>query len=329
MPMEQVEFEFPDEKEAKENARKGGAVVAPEPEIEIETDPAEAEIEVVDDTPEKDRGREPMKTPPPADLSDEDLEKYDLSVRSRIKQVQKGYHEERRAKEAAHREKEEALRLAQQLVEENKRLKGTLSEGQTAFIEQAKLVAENEVEKARAAYKAAYEAGDSDALVAAQEALTAAKLKVDRVSNFKPTPLQDTETEVQPASQPQQVQVDPKLRAWQDRNPWWGNNKRMTAYALGYHSELVENGYSAGSDDYYKAIDTEMRARFPDMFESGKAEKTEDAPTPPKKSNVVAPATRSTAPKKIVLTKTQVELAKRLGVPLELYARKVAEEMRK
>ena len=102
----------------------------------------------------------------------------------------------------------------------------------------------------------------------------------------------------------------------------------MTAYALGYHSELVENGFTAGSDDYYKAIDTEMRARFPDMFESGKSEK-EDAPTPPKKSNVVAPATRSTAPKKIVLTKTQVELAKRLGVPLELYARKVAEEMRK
>ncbi len=329
MPMEQVEFEFPDEKEAKENARKGGAVVAPEPEIEIETDPTEAEIEVVDDTPEKDRGREPMKTPPPADLSDDDLEKYDLSVRSRIKQVQKGYHEERRAKEAAQREKDEALRLAQQLVEENKKLKGTLSEGQTAFIEQAKLVAENEVEKARAAYKAAYEAGDSDALVAAQEALTAAKLKVDRVSNFKPAPLQDEETAVQPAAQPQQVQVDPKLRAWQDRNPWWGNNKRMTAYALGYHSELVENGYSAGSDDYYKAIDTEMRARFPDMFESGKVEKTEDAPTPPKKSNVVAPATRSTAPKKIVLTKTQVELAKRLGVPLELYARKVAEEMRK
>ncbi len=329
MPMEQVEFEFPDEKEAKENARKGGAVVAPEPEIEIEGEAAEPEIEVVDDTPEKDRGREPMKTPPPADLSDDDLEKYDLSVRSRIKQVQKGYHEERRAKEAAQREKEEALRLAQQLVEENKKLKGTLSEGQTAYIEQAKLVAENEVEKARAAYKAAYEAGDSDALVAAQEALTAAKLKVDRVSNFKPTPLQEKETEVQPEPQAQPAPIDPKLRAWQDRNPWWGSNKRMTAYALGYHSELVENGYTAGSDDYYKAIDTEMRARFPDVFESGKTEQVEDAPPPPKKSNVVAPATRSTAPKKIVLTKTQVELAKRLGVPLELYARKVAEEMRK
>jgi hypothetical protein len=329
MALEQVEFEFPDEKEAKENARKGGAVVTPEEDnVEIVADD-KPEIEIVDDTPEKDRGREPMKTPPPADLTDDDLTKYDVSVQSRIKQVQKGYHDERRAKETALREREEALRLAQQLVEENKKLKGTLSEGQTAFIEQAKLVAENEVEKARAAYKAAYEAGDSDALVIAQEALTAAKMKIDRVNNFKPTPLQEPETAVQPASQPQQVQVDPKLRAWQDRNPWWGSNKRMTAYALGFHSELVEQGHTAGSDDYYKAIDTEMRTRFPDVFESGKVEKQEDAPTPPKKSNVVAPATRSTAPKKIVLTKSQVEIAKRLGVPLELYARKVAEEMRK
>jgi hypothetical protein len=327
---EKVEFEFPDEKESKENARKGGAVVAPEPEVEIEAEDAKPEIEVVDDTPEKDRGREPMVTPPPADLSDDDLEKYDLSVRKRIKQVQKGYHEERRAKEAAHREKEEALRLAQQLVEENKKLKGSLSQGQNALLEQAKKVVANELDHAKRKYKEAYEAGDADALVAAQEELTTAKLKAERVNNFKPAPVQEEKNEVQTFQQtPQAPQVDPKLRAWQDDNPWFGPNKRMTAYALGLHEELTADGIAAGSDAYYKAIDTEMRSRFPDVFESGKTEKGEDAPTPPKKSNVVAPATRSTAPKKIVLTKTQVELAKRLGVPLELYARKVAEEMRK
>jgi hypothetical protein len=100
----------------------------------------------------------------------------------------------------------------------------------------------------------------------------------------------------------------------------------MTAYALGFHSELVDSGITVGSDDYYKAIDTEMRNRFSDAFES---EKPADATPSPKASNVVAPATRSTAPRKVVLTKSQVEIAKRLGVPLELYARKVAEEMRK
>ena len=329
MPMDQVEFEFPDE---NDNPRKGGAVVRPEddkvedkkPEIKAE----DAEIEVVDDTPEAHRNRKPM-TEPPKEVTDEELAKYDEGVRKRIQHFTKGYHEERRAKEAAQREKEEALRLAQQLVEENKKLKGSLSQGQNALLEQAKKVIANELEAAKRKYKEAYEAGDSDALVAAQEELTAVKLKSDRVNNFRPAPVQEEENTVQTVPQtPPAPQVDPKLRAWQDENPWFGPNKRMTAYALGFHEELVADGIPAGSDDYYKAIDTEMRARFPDMFESGKAE-TEDAPTPPKKSNVVAPATRSTAPKKIVLTKTQVDIAKRLGVPLELYARKVAEEMRK
>jgi hypothetical protein len=288
--MEKTEFEFPDEIE--ENPRKGGAVVEPE------TD--DTQIEVVDDTPEEDRNRKPMQQPP-EEVTEEELTKYDKSVQSRIKQFTKGYHEERRAKEAAMREREEALKLAQSVVEENRKLKGTLSEGQAMYIEQAKLVATSDIEKAKAQYKAAYESGDADALVNAQEALTSAKMRAERVENFKPTPLQD-------------------------ENPWWGANKKMTAYALGYHSELVDTGISVGSDDYYKAIDAEMRGRFPDAFESVKPA---NAPTSQKASNVVAPATRSTAPRKVVLTKSQVEIAKRLGVPLELYARKVAEEMRK
>ena len=317
MTMEQTEFEFPDE--ITENPRKGGAVV--EPEVENE-----AEIEVVDDTPEVDRNRKPM-TQPPEEVTEEELTKYDKSVQSRIKQFTKGYHEERRAKEAAMREREEALKLAQSVVEENRKLKGTLSEGQAMYIEQAKLVATSDIEKAKAQYKAAYESGDADAMVNAQEALTSAKMRAERVENFKPTPLQDEKTEVQPTQQAQPAPtIDPKLRAWQDQNPWWGANKKMTAYALGYHSELVDTGISVGSDDYYKAIDAEMRGRFPDAFESVKPA---NAPTSQKASNVVAPATRSTAPRKVVLTKSQVEIAKRLGVPLELYARKVAEEMRK
>lgn len=317
MNIEQTEFEFPDEIEA--NPRKGGAVVEPEAE-------QEPEIEVVDDTPEVDRNRKPM-TQPPEEVTEEELTKYDKSVQSRIKQFTKGYHEERRAKEAAMREREEALKLAQSVVEENRKLKGTLSEGQAMYIEQAKLVATSDIEKAKAQYKAAYESGDADAMVNAQEALTSAKMRAERVENFKPTPLQDEKTEVQPTQQAQPAPtIDPKLRAWQDQNPWWGANKKMTAYALGYHSELVDTGISVGSDDYYKAIDAEMRGRFPDAFESVKPA---NAPTSQKASNVVAPATRSTAPRKVVLTKSQVEIAKRLGVPLELYARKVAEEMRK
>lgn len=318
MTMEQTEFEFPDEQAS--NPRKGGAVVEPE---KNETD-----IEIVDDTPEADRGRKPMEEPP-KEVTEDELAKYDESVQKRIKHFTKGYHEERRAKEAAQREKDEAIRIAQSLVEENKKLKGSLSQGQTALLEQAKKVVANELEEAKRRYKEAYEAGDSDALVAAQEELTSVKMKAERVNNFRPAPLQEEKTEVQPQHQPQpEVRTDPKLQSWLEKNPWFGPNKRMSAYALGLHDDLVAEGVQAGSDDYYQKVDAEMRTRFPDAFESESPAKS-DAPPPAKQSNVVAPATRSTAPKKIVLTKSQVEIAKRLGVPLELYARKVAEEMRK
>jgi len=314
--IEKTEFEFPDE--AEENPRKGGKVVEPESDV--------PEIEVVDDTPPEDRGRKPM-TEPPKEVTDDELSKYDESVQKRIKHFTKGYHDERRAKEAAEREKEEALRFARSLAEENNKLKGSVNQNQSALIEQAKKVVANELETAKRQYKEAYEAGDSDALVNAQEALTSAKMKADKVNNFKPTPLQVEKTDVQPAYQPQPAApVDEKLLAWQDQNQWFGSNKRMTAYALGLHEDLVGEGIPAGSEEYYRRINTDMRERFADQFG---ADEPADAKPQRTKSNNVAPATRSTAPRKIVLTQTQVNLAKRLGVPLELYARKVAEEMRK
>ena len=307
-------FEFPDEADARES-KAGGRVIDAAPEIEI-----------VDDTPEVDRNRKPMAEEP-AEVTDEELSKYDASVQSRIKHFSKGYHEERRAKESAQREREEAVRLAKQVVEENKKLKGSLHEGQSALLEQAKQVAANEMEKARASFKQAYEAGDPDALMEAQENMTSARIKSDRVANFRPSPIQITEDSVQTSQQPQQADMDPQLRDWTAKNPWFGAKKGMTAYAVGLHDDVVAEGYTAGSAKYYERIDAEMRERFADEFESAN---TADAPTQRTRSNVVSPATRSTALKKVVLTKSQVGLAKRLGVPLELYARQViAEQMRK
>jgi hypothetical protein len=316
---EKTEFEFPDEKD--ENPRKGGKVVETES-VEEE----KPEIEVVDDTPEEDRYRTPMAEAP-QDPTEEELATYSESVKNRFKHFTKGYHEERRAKEAAEREKDEALRIAQAVFEENKRLKGSVNQNQQALLEQAKKVVNSEIENAKRQYKEAYESGDADKLLEAQEALTTAKIRADKVNNFKPAPLQERETPVQITPQPQQAApVDEKLLAWQDRNQWFGSNKRMTSYALGLHEELVENGIRVGSEEYYKRIDTDIRERFPDQVGAGESV---DAKPQRTKSNVVSPATRSTAPKKIVLTQTQVNIAKRLGVPLELYARKVAEEMRK
>ena len=313
------EFKFPDEA----NSKKADVEEKVDFEVEGEGEPV---IEVVDDTPPEDRGRKPMAEPP-KEFGDDELTKYDEGVQKRIKHFTKGYHEERRAKETAEREREEALRLAQAVLEENKKLKGSVNQNQTALLEQAKKVVSNEVEAAKRLYKEAYESGDSDKLVEAQEALTAAKIRADKVNNFKPAPLQEQETPVQITQQPARpAPVDEKLLAWQDQNQWFGSNKRMTAYALGLHEDLVSEGIPSGSEEYYRRIDTDMRERFADQF--GASEPV-DAKPQRAKSNVVAPATRSTAPKKIVLTQTQVNLAKRLGVPLELYARKVAEEMRK
>ena len=311
--IEKTEFEFPDEKE--ENSRKGGKVVEAEP-----------EIEVVDDTPEEDKYRTPMAEPP-QDPTEEELATYSESVKNRFKHFTKGYHEERRAKEAAQREKDEAIKFAQSLVEENKKLKGSVNQGQTVLLEQAKKVITSEIEEAKRLYKEAYESGDADKLLDAQEALTTARIRADKVNNFKPAPLQEEETPVQIAQQaPQPAPVDEKLSAWQDQNRWFGSNKRMTSYALGLHEELVESGVRVGSDEYYKRIDTDIRERFPDQIGAGESV---DAKPQRTKSNVVSPATRSTAPKKIVLTQSQVNLAKRLGLTNEQYARAVAIEMRK
>ena len=309
------EYKFPDEVETKGNKDEDKV------EYEIEGQ-GETEVEVVDDTPAEDRGRRPMEDPP-KDFAEDELNKYDEGVRKRIQHFTKGYHEERRAKESAEREREEALRIAHAVVEENKKLKGSLNTNQQALLEQAKRVVGNEVEKAKARYKEAYEAGDSDAVVDAQEALIAAKSKMERVNNFKPAPLQEERTEVQiPQQVTKQPPVDHKAMAWQSENKWFGSDDEMTSFALGLHTKLVKSGVDPQSNEYYEKLNSRVRQVFPDQFES---EKPVNAPTSPKRSNV-APATRSTAPKKIVLTQTQVNIAKRLGVPLDLYARKVAEE---
>jgi hypothetical protein len=304
---EKYNYKFPDEQKKPAEEK-----------VEYEIEAGEgAEIEVVDDTPEQDRGRALMKDAP-ADVTDEELAQYSDGVKKRIQHFSKGYHEERRAKEAAQREKEEALRLAQALVEENKKLQGSLGKGQEALLEQAKKVVATEVDEAKRKLKEAHEAFDTDGIVSAQEELAKAVSRAERVNNFRPPVAKPAEPVVQTA--PAAPQPDPKALAWQEANSWFGSNRRMTAMALEVHNELVEKGVNPSSEEYYKQIDAEMRRTFPDAFTSEK---------PNRKSSVVAPATRSTAPKKIVLTQSQVNLAKRLGVPLEVYARSVAEQMRK
>jgi hypothetical protein len=316
--MEKVEFEFPHEKEEK-SSREGSKVVASSKENPDELQ--ENNIEIVDDAPPEDRNRKPM-TEPPKDMTDDELEKYDEGVKARIRHFTKGYHDERRRAEEAIREREAAIDAAQRLVEENRKLKGSVNQGQTALLEQAKKVVNNELEAAKRAYKEAYESGDAEALVAAQEAFTTVKIKADKIANFRaPAAVEQKEPEIPVSAPVQQQRLDEHTEKWKNDNNWFGRDRRMTSYALALHQEIVEDErINPSSSKYFERIDEEMRKRFPEKFD----EPRPDAPPPAKSSNVVAPATRNTASKKIVLSKSQVNIAKRLGLKLEDYAREVA-----
>jgi hypothetical protein len=302
------DYKFPDEVEKEKP-------VEDKVEFEVEGD---TEIEVVDDTPEEDRGRAPMKEAP-ADVTDDELSQYSDGVKKRIQHFSKGYHEERRAKETAVREREEAVRLAQNLVEENKKLKGSLSQGQQALLEQAKKVVANDLAVAEREFQEAYESGDPKRVSEATRKLTLVTAKQERVNNFKPAVAEPQASVVQTESQaPAAPPVDRKAVEWQRQNTWFGADEEMTGFAIALHNKLVNSGVDPQSDEYYRRVNARVREVFPSAFPSEK-----------RQSNVVAPATRSTAPKKVVLTKSAVEIAKRLGVPLELYAKQVAEGMRK
>lgn len=274
------------------------------------------EIEIEDDTPPEDRGREPMPHELVQELEADELEDYSDKVKTRLKQMKKVWHDERREKERESREKAEALAAAQRLLDENRRLKSTLTYGEETLLSSFARSAQMEMEHARRAYKEAYEDGDADKLVQAQEWLNNTTYKMQQIKNYVPT-LQNQEQEVQ--LPPQQVAVprpDQKTLAWQERNTWWGTDPEMTASALGLHQKLErERGPNfIGSDEYWQAVDTTMRRRFPEYFGGEKAVSKSRAAT------VVAPASRSTSPKKIRLTSSQVAIAKRLGLTPKQYA---------
>jgi hypothetical protein len=323
--MAMEEFKFPDENIVTKDKDKDEEKL----EIVIEGEETSVKVEVKDDTPERDRGRKPM-TEAPEEVTEEELMKYkDVKLRDRLAHLNKGYHEERRAKERAEREREEALTIAQRILHENEQLKGSVNNNQKMLIEQAKTVAAKELEEAKKKYKAAYESGDGDAVTTAQDELMSAKLKAERINNFRPRALQTQESRVQTEPMPQNPASgapvkDDKAVAWKDRNRWFNQDREMTGFALAVHERLVEEeGVDPRSDTYYERIDARMREKFPEKFQDGNGGNEK-----PRRSSVVAPATRSTAPKKIVLTPSAVSIAKRLGIPLELYAKKVAEGMR-
>lgn len=285
-------------------------------EVEVEQEEGDIEIELVDDTPEPDRGAKPA-TREIEDPSDDELTDYSEKVQKRMKELTFARHNERREKEAALREREEAVRIAQKLLEENKGLRQNVHTNQTALASSIKSKAESTLEMARKQLKEAQESYDTDAIVAAQEALTEAKFNYERVKNFKPAPLQEPKEAVYiQTTTPQAPVPDEKALRWQQKNPWFESDAEMRSVAYAVHEKLVNNGVDPRSDEYYERIDARIREVFPAYFGEKKAD-------PKRPATVVAPATRTTGKKKVQLTKTQEALARRLGLTNEQYAKEV------
>ena len=317
------EFKFPDEIEDQ------GKPVDTNPDTDDNDD---ISIEIVDDTPKEDRNRKPLEPEAKAQLENlDESEEYSKNVKDKFSQYKKAWHEERRAKEAALREQQEALNAAQAILDENKKLKNMLKYGEKELISTYKDSAKLELEKARRNYKEAYDSGDSDRLLAAQEEMMKAQLKLDKAKKFKPTVQKDkndVKMQKQQFQQPVQPQMDPKVAEWVSRNQWFvdPNKRSMRKYAEGVHEELQEKygmGF-IGTDEYYKSIDNEVKRRFPEEFDTASRNDEDDKPQRTKMSTVVAPAKRSTSSKRVVLTKTQVALSKKLGLSPEQYARELS-----
>ena len=293
-------------------------------EIDLEAKEKDFELEIEDDTPEQDRNRQPLPKEMVQELEEDELEDYSEKVKTRLKQMKKVWHDERREKESALREQQEAVNLAQNLVEENKKLKSRLTEGEKSLISTATSAAELEMEMAKRAYKEAYDSGDSDKIVDTQEKLNNAGYRLQRLKGYRP-PLQEENNGVQ--NQPAQAaapRLDPKTDNWRKQNTWFGQDEEMTATALGLHQKLEKQygGQYIGTDEYWNTVNKTMQRRFPEYFGDEEPEKPQRTA-----ATVVASASRSTAPKKIVLKQSQLALAKKLGLTPEQYAREFAKTM--
>mgnify|MGYP001477893427 FL=1 len=284
---------------------------------EVEQKASDVEIEIEDDTPEPDQNRKNLPKELVERLDSDELTEYDDKVKDKIYQLKKVWHDERREKERIARENQEAIKAAQKLMAENKKLK-------SQFASTAQNEVNLELEAAKKQYKDAYELGDSEKVLEAQQKLNEVNFKAQRIKSLQ-TPKNSVKEKEDKA--PAALPPDAKALEWQKKNDWFGKDDEMTSLALGLHEKLVkQNGPAyATTDEYYNRINETMRKRFPEHFDtdSDDAEVETKETTKAKPAAVVAPVTRTTSSKKIRLTTSQVNLAKKLGLSPEQYAKEM------
>lgn len=285
--------------------------------------------ELVIETPEEDEA--PVKeaqAEPEKSSGDGELDSYSKGVQSRIKKLTEKYRQEER-------DKAEALRVSQQLLEENKKLKTRMQALDTGYLSEYGTRLQSQTDAAKRAYKEAYEAGDTDKMLEAQQALSNIAIETQRYNTAKTRAEQQAKMQVQRQEQPvqqqqvaqqpqqQQPQPDPRAQSWAEKNDWFGQDKVMTASAFAIHQQLVEEeGFDPQTDEYYTEVDRRIRSEFPHKFQtakkSGGGSQVASAGNSASRSN-------KQGRRSVKLTHSQVAIAKKLGVPLEEYAKYVKE----
>ncbi len=277
--------------------------------------------ELIIETPEEEE--EAPRREAKADSGDEELDSYSKGVQSRIKKLTERYRQEER-------DKAEALRVSQQLLEENQKLKSRMQALDTGYLSEYGTRLQSQTEAAKRAYKEAYEAGDTDRMLEAQQALSNIAIETQRYNTAKARaeqqakmPVQQAQPVQQAAPQPQQQQAkpDPRAQGWAEKNTWFGQDKVMTASAFAIHQQLVEEeGFDPATDEYYTEVDRRIRSEFPHKFQTAK--KTGGGSQVASAGNSASRSNKQ-GRRSVKLTHSQVAIAKKLGVPLEEYAKYV------
>jgi hypothetical protein len=309
-------------------------------ELELETN-EDTEVEVKEDektskktTKIESKTKEKPEVEVEKPQKKDEHDQYTDSVQNRINKLTKKMRE-------AERQREEAIRYAQQVQDESSQIKQRLKSLDQGYMTEYGGRLEVEQKQVEADLKRAVELGDADATVSAQQRLTQLAVAKDRYDQAKVAQQQREEQEKQqeeqqptlPYQQPQTQQqqapkkADPKAEDWASRNKWFGQDEAMTYAAFGIHKRLIEDeGFDGKSDEYYNELDRRLKDRFPREFEGN----VESETSPRKVTQSVAGVSRSsTAPtssgrnRKVRLTPSQVQIAKKLGVPLEEYAKYV------
>jgi len=292
-------------------------IVENEETVDLDTsDTEEVEVELPEETDNSDQEEEPLQAEESAEKDDEH-EQYSASVQKRIDRLTKKMRE-------AERQREEALSYAQNVKKEAEELKTRVKSLDEGYMTEYGSRLGIEQQQVEAELKRAVDLGDSTATVAAQKRLTELAVAADRYNEAKRAQEARSAYEKQqppPAEPPQPRRPDPKAEDWASKNSWFGQDEAMTFAAFGIHKKLVEDEqFDPKSDEYYSELDTRMRTEFPHKFTNENSTATAKKPV-----QNVAGGSRSSARsgRTRKLTPSQVAIAKKLGVPLEEYAKYV------